>query len=300
MSQSFIPSPAELSPLEIDRVVELCLAEDLSSGDVTTRTVVPPDALARGVFSAREPMVLAGLAVAARVFARLDPRVSFAALLVDGANLAKGDVVATIEGPAHAVLTGERSALNLLQRMSGVATLTRRFVDALPEGCGARIADTRKTNPGMRAFDRYAVRAGGGHNHRNDLSSAVLIKDNHIAVCGGVRAAIERARARAPHTMRIECEVQSLAQLDEALAAGVDVLMLDNFTDAQTVEALDRLLSVGRRPIVEVSGGITLERAPVLGALGVDVLSVGALTHGARAVDIGLDLEVTGSWSPTA
>lgn len=296
MNEPLLPSPAELSPLEIDRVVELCLQEDLAAGDVTTRTVVPPDALARGVLSAREPMVLAGLAVAARVFARVDPRVHVGAKLADGARLAKGDVVATIEGPAHGVLTGERSALNLLQRLCGVATLTRRFVDSLPEGCGARVADTRKTNPGLRAFDRYAVRMGGGHNHRNDLSSAVLIKDNHIAVCGGVRPAIERARRAAPHTMRIECEVQSMAQLDEALAAGVDVLMLDNFSDAQTVEALDRVKAQPRRPMVEVSGGLTLERAPRLAAMGVDVLSVGALTHGARAVDIGLDLEVTGSW----
>lgn len=297
MSQSFLPSPAELSPLEIDRVVEMCLAEDLAAGDVTTRTVVPPDAVARGVFSAREPMVLAGLGVAARVFARVDPRVTFSAHVADGTRLAKGAVVANVEGPAHGVLTGERSALNLLQRMCGVATLTRRFVDSLPPGCGARVTDTRKTNPGLRSLDRYAVRAGGGHNHRNDLSSAVLIKDNHIAVCGGVRPAIERARRAAPHTMRVECEVQSLAELDEALSAGVDVLMLDNFTDAMTVEALDRLRALPRRPVLEVSGGITLERAPVLGAMGVDVLSVGALTHGARAVDIGLDLEVTGSWA---
>jgi nicotinate-nucleotide pyrophosphorylase (carboxylating) len=296
MNLAFVLSPADLSPLEVDRIVEMALAEDLAAGDVTTRTVVPPDALARGTFSAREPMVLAGLAVAARVFARVDPRVTFTARVADGTLLPRGAVVAAIEGPAHGVLTGERSALNLLQRMCGVATLTRRFVDALPPGSRARITDTRKTNPGLRALDRYAVRAGGGHNHRNDLSSAVLIKDNHVAVCGGVRPAIERARRAAPHTMRIECEVQSLDELDEALSAGVDVLMLDNFDDAQTVEALRRIRSLAHAPIVEVSGGITLERAPTLAAMGVDVLSVGALTHGARAVDIGLDLEVTGSW----
>lgn len=300
MNPAFLPSPAELSPLEVDRVVELALGEDLAAGDVTTRTVIPPDAIARGSFSAREPMVLAGLSVAARVFARVDARVIFTPGVADGALLPKGAVVATIAGPAHGVLTGERSALNLLQRMCGVATLTRRFVDALPPGSRARITDTRKTNPGLRALDRYSVRAGGGHNHRNDLSSAVLIKDNHVAVCGGVRSAIERARRGAPHTMRIECEVQSLAQLDEALDADVDVLMLDNFDDAQTLEALRRIDALSRRPIVEVSGGITLERAPRLAAMGVDVLSIGALTHGARAVDIGLDLEVSGSWSPAA
>ena len=297
MSPSPLLSPADLSPLEVERIVELALHEDLAAGDVTTRTVVPPDALARGVFAAREPMVLAGLAVAARVFARVDPRVTFTARVADGARLPKGAVVAVLEGPAHGVLTGERSALNLLQRMCGVATLTRRFVDALPPGSRARITDTRKTNPGLRALDRYAVRAGGGHNHRNDLSSAVLIKDNHVAVCGGVRAAIERARRSAPHTMRIECEVQSLAELDEALTAGVDVVMLDNFDDGATLEALRRIRALAHPPVVEVSGGITLERAPALAAMGVDVLSVGALTHGARAVDIGLDLEVTGAWA---
>jgi nicotinate-nucleotide pyrophosphorylase (carboxylating) len=300
MNHSFILSPAELSPLEVDRIVELALAEDLAAGDVTTRTVVPPDALARGTFSAREPMVLAGLSVAARVFARVDPRVTFTPRMSDGAALARGAVVASIEGPAHGVLTGERSALNLLQRMCGVATLTRRYVDALGPGSRARITDTRKTNPGLRALDRYAVRAGGGHNHRNDLSSAVLIKDNHVAVCGGVRPAIERARRAAPHTMRIECEVQSLAQLDEALAAGVDVLMLDNFDDALTLEALRRIRALAHQPVVEVSGGLTLERIPALAAMGVDVLSIGALTHGARAVDIGLDLEVTGAWADAA
>lgn len=296
MKPTLFVSAAELSPVEVDRIVDIALAEDLAAGDVTTRSVIPPDAIARGVISAREPMVLAGLSVAARVFARVDPRIVLTPAVADGSVLGRGAVVCEIVGPAHGVLTGERSALNLLQRMCGVATLTRRFVDALPVGSRARITDTRKTNPGLRALDRYAVRAGGGHNHRNDLSSAVLIKDNHVAVCGGVRPAIERARRAAPHTMRIECEVQSLAELDEALSAGVDVLMLDNFDDPQTIEALRRIRAISHPPIVEISGGITLGRVPTLAAMGVDVLSVGALTHGARAVDIGLDLDVTGSW----
>ncbi len=291
-------SPAELSPLEVDRIIEVALAEDLAAGDVTSRTVVPPDAVARGTLVAREPLVLAGLSVAARVFARIDPAVRFTPLAADGASLAKGTAAARVEGSAHAVLVAERTALNLLQRMCGVATLTRRHVDALPPRSGARITDTRKTTPGLRALDRYAVRAGGGFNHRNDLSSAVLIKDNHVAVCGGVTAAIARARRTAPHTMRIECEVQDLAELSEALAAGADVIMLDNFDDEAVAEALRRVRASAKAPVVEVSGGLTLSRIPTLAALGVDVLSVGALTHGARAVDIALDLEVTGAWAP--
>ena len=189
-----LPSPADLSPLEIARIIDAALAEDLSAGDITTRSVVPPEARAEGVFSAREPIVLSGIAVAAAVFARLDPRVEISADLRDSQHVASRVAIARIAGPAHAVLAGERVALNLLQRMSGVATRTRAFVEALPTGSRARITDTRKTTPGLRALERYAVRCSGGFNHRNDLGSAVLIKDNHIVVCGGVRAAVERAR----------------------------------------------------------------------------------------------------------
>jgi nicotinate-nucleotide pyrophosphorylase (carboxylating) len=177
-------------------------------------------------------------------------------------------------------------ALNFMQRLSGVSTMTRRFVDALPDGSTTRITDTRKTTPGMRAFERYAVRCGGGFNHREDLGAAVLIKDNHIAAAGGCRQAIERAKAYAPHTCRIECEVDTHEQLEEALSAGADIIMLDNFDD----EAIQRALAtVGGRAIVEASGGITLARVAVLGALGVDIISVGALTHSAPASDLGLD-----------
>lgn len=288
-------SPSELSPVEISRVIDLALAEDLASGDVTTRAVIPEKAFARGSFNVREPVVLSGLPIAARVFSRIDPRVEFTALSHDGALAEIGTTIATIDGPAHSVLTGERVALNLLQRLSGIATLTRRYTSALPPGAHTRITDTRKTTPGLRAFERYAVRCGGGHNHRNDLGAAVLIKDNHIAVCGGVRNAIERARAHAPHTMRIECEVQSLDELNQALEAKADVVMLDNFDDETTRTALERIKKISPRPVVEASGGISLARIATLGSLGVDVISVGALTHGYRSVDIGLDLEVSAS-----
>ena len=292
-----LPSPAELSPLEVARILDTALQEDLAAGDVTTRTVVPPDAMARGEFVTREPMVLAGLAVAALTFARVDPRVRFTALASDGAHLAPKSVVARVEGPAHGVLTGERVALNLLQRMCGTATRTRDFVAAVPAGAPTRITDTRKTTPGLRALERYAVRMGGGVNHRNDLGAGILIKDNHIAVCGGVGSAIARARASAPHTLRIECEVQSFEQLDEALAARADVIMLDNFNDAMVHDAMRKVAAASPRPLVEVSGGITLDRITRLAAMDVDIISVGSLTHGARSIDIGLDVTVIGAWT---
>ncbi len=287
------PSPSDISPVELSRIVDAALAEDLASGDVTTRSVVPPGAMARGALVARESMVVAGLGVAAAVFRRVDPSVRIDARVRDGEPVTAGAHVASVDGPAHAVLGAERVALNLLQRMCGVATRTRGFVDALPAGSRTRIADTRKTTPGLRALERYAVRCGGGQNHRNDLGSSVLIKDNHIAVCGGIRAAIERARANAPHTSRIECEVDSEAALDEAIAAGADVIMLDNFDDTRVAQALARVAACNPRPAIEVSGGVTLERIAKLGALGVDIVSIGSLTHGARAMDIALDFELS-------
>ena len=199
-----------------------------------------------------------------------------------------------VRGSARSILSAERTALNLTQRASGVATLARAYVDALPKGSTTRVADTRKTTPGLRALERYAVRVGGAHNHRNDLGSAVLIKDNHIVAAGGIAAAIGRARARAAHTSKIECEVASLAELEEAIAARADVIMLDNFAMADVRTAVARVASLGAaRPLLEVSGGITFERIAELGAVGVDVISVGALTHSAPAADIALDLALS-------
>ncbi len=272
--------------LVLDRIVRVALEEDIARGDVTTESTVAPDAHGRAAFRARRPLVLSGLPVIEAVFRRIDPSVQVVPRASDGDLLGAGEVAAELVGPARSMLLGERVALNFAQRMCGIATLTRAYVDALPEGSRCRVTDTRKTTPGLRALERYAVRCGGAHNHREDLSSAVLIKDNHIAAAGGVRAAIEAARAHAPHTSRIECEVDTLAQLDEALAAGAEVVMLDNFDD----EAVRRAVrQVAGRALVEASGNITPERVRVLAEAGVDVISAGALTHSAPAADLGLD-----------
>lgn len=272
----------------LDQLVDLALSEDLAGGDLTTEaTVAVTDrALARAV--AHSPLVVCGGDVFARVFYRVDPGVRVERRLADGERAEQGDVLWIAEGATRSLLMAERTALNFAQRMSGTATLTRRFVDALPQNALTRIVDTRKTTPGLRFLERYAVRCGGGHNHRDNLGSAVLIKDNHIVAAGGVREAIERARKHAPHTSRVEVEVESLDMLDDALEAGADVVMLDNFVHDQIAIAVERAHG---RALVEVSGGISLERIPALAAAGVDVVSVGALTHSAPAADIGLDIE---------
>lgn len=273
----------------VEELITRALIEDLGRGDVTTDATVPPDLQGSAVLVAREPLVVSGLDVFALVYAEVDPRVSIERRAVDGQRLERGAIGARVTGPAASILKGERVALNFTQRMSGVATKTRQFVDALPAGSKVRIADTRKTTPGLRPLERYAVRCGGGHNHRDDLSSAVLIKDNHIAAAGGVTIAIERARAHAPHTSRIECEVDRMSQLEEAIAARADVVLLDNFDDSALAAAV---AFVAGRAILEVSGGVTLERIPRIAATGIDVISAGGLTHSARAVDFALDWEV--------
>lgn len=273
-------------PTILAETVRRALAEDIDRGDVTTEACVSPTAMGEATVRARERLVVCGMPVLEEVYGQLDPLVDVDPLAADGDIVEAGAEIATLTGPAVSLLLGERVALNFMQRLSGVSTMTRRFVDALPDGSTTRITDTRKTTPGMRAFERYAVRCGGGFNHREDLGAAVLIKDNHIAAAGGCRQAIERAKAYAPHTCRIECEVDTHEQLEEALSAGADIIMLDNFDD----EAIQRALAtVGGRAIVEASGGITLARVAVLGALGVDIISVGALTHSAPASDLGLD-----------
>ena len=281
-------TPPPLPRVVIDAQVDRALSEDLARGDVTTNACVPLDVEARCALRARADLVLAGLDVFAAVFRAVDQELLVERSSVDGARLAPGDVAAVVRGRANPILKAERVALNFVQRMSGVATQTRALVDALPPGSRSRITDTRKTTPGLRALERYAVRCGAGHNHRDDLSSAVLIKDNHIAACGSVTVAIERARAHAPHPSRVECEVDTVAQLDEALAAGADIVMLDNFDDAALPDLVAR---IDGRALVEVSGNVTLARVATIAAAGVDVISVGALTHSAPAVDLGLDWE---------
>jgi len=279
------PLPA-LPRIVVDDVIRRALLEDLGRGDVTTTACVPPELTGSAELVARVPLVCAGLDVFEAVFAVVDPRVRVERRARDGERLERRAVAALVSGPSASILEGERVALNFVQRMSGVATKTRALVDALPAGSRTRITDTRKTTPGLRALERYAVRCGGGHNHRDDLSSAVLIKDNHIAAVGGVRQAIERARAFAPHTSRIECEVKTFAELDEALDARADIIMLDDFDDDALGQAVAK---IGGRALVEVSGSVTLERIPKIAAAGIDVISVGGLTHSAPAVDLALD-----------
>lgn len=281
--------PAELGAAS--EIIDRALAEDLATGDVTSRVAVPTEAMARARLVAKAPLVLSGLSVAAAVFHRVDPSTWIELVASDGDRVPEGTIVARVRGRARSLLAAERTALNLLQRMSGVATLTRRFVDAAGGRC--RITDTRKTMPGLRSLDRYAVRCGGGHNHRNDLGAGVLIKENHIRACGGITAAITAAKETAPHTLRIECEVTDMKELSEAINAGADVVMLDNMDDAEVAEAV---AITGKRALVEVSGGISCERVEVLAALGIDLISVGRLTHSAAAADISLLFEPPGGW----
>ena len=284
MSHSPILTPA------VTRLIELAIEEDLGRGDATTQALVRPEASATAHLVARQRLTVAGLDVAAAVFHHLNPSIAVETQIDDGAEAQPGARVATYRGAAAALLSGERTALNFLQRLSGVATLTRAFV-AAAQGTSLRITDTRKTTPGFRLLEKYAVRMGGGSNHRFDLGSGVLIKDNHVALAGSVSEAVRRAKGRVPHSLNIEVEVDTLAQLDEALAAGVAIVLLDNFTETDLGKAMVRIRAVKPRPLVEVSGGVTLARIPELARLGVDLVSVGALTHSAPAVDLALDLE---------
>jgi nicotinate-nucleotide pyrophosphorylase (carboxylating) len=272
----------------IEPLVRAALAEDLGrAGDLTTDTVVPAAARARGVLNARRAGIVAGLGVAEIAFRLLDPDVGIEVVRPDGARVGVNEPIAIVSGRARALLSAERVALNFLCHLSGIATATREIVDAV-KGYRARIACTRKTTPGFRALQKYAVRLGGGVNHRFGLDDGVLLKDNHIAVAGGIRAAIEKARAALGHMVKIEVEVDRLDQLGEALAAHADAILLDNMTPAQMREAV---AIIGGRAIVEASGRITAETAPAIAATGVDVISCGWITHSAPVLDIGLDFD---------
>lgn len=279
---SVIPLP----DLMIDPAVRAALAEDLGrAGDITTDSIIPADARARVTIGARKPGRVAGLAFARLAFRALDPEATFTVQISDGADAAPGQVIATIEARTRALLSAERVALNFAGRLSGVATLTAAYVERIA-GTKATIVDTRKTTPGWRAFEKYAVRCGGGGNHRFGLDDAVLIKDNHVAAAGGVAEAIGRARAHAGHMVKIEIEVDTLAQLHEALAAKADIVLLDNMTPALLREAVE--ITAGRA-ILEASGGVNLDTVRAIAESGVDLISVGALTHSATVLDIGLD-----------
>jgi len=271
----------------IDRIIENALAEDIHTGDITTLAVVREGHAARAILKAKEEMVLAGIDVAARVFRLLDERVVFTPGFADGERLVPGDIIAEIEGDAALLLQGERVALNLLQRMCGIATVTARYVEAV-RGTKARVVDTRKTTPGLRILEKYAVRVGGGTNHRTGLYDGVLIKENHIAAAGGVTEAVRRAKSYIPHTIKVEVETETLPQVAEALAAGADIIMLDNMDTAAMGEAV---ALIGGRALVEASGGVNLESIRGIAETGVDIISVGALTHSARAMDISMLME---------
>jgi nicotinate-nucleotide pyrophosphorylase (carboxylating) len=277
----------------IDRAVAAALEEDAPWGDITSEWLIPESATAHADLIAREPGVFSGGEVFAAAFRLTDPTIGVDVLIEDGAAFEKGAILAVVSGPARGVLTAERIGLNFVQRMSGIATLTARYVAEVAH-TGARIADTRKTTPGLRAFERHAVINGGGHNHRYSLSDAVMAKDNHLAVLAqkgvSVTAALQGAIARLPHTTHVEVEVDRLEQIDAVLAAGIGTIMLDNFS----LEDLGRgVEQVGGRATVEASGGVSLDTVRAIAETGVDVISVGALTHSARVLDLGLDVRVS-------
>jgi len=278
-----------LPPALVEDAVRRALAEDLGlAGDRTSEATIPADGMATATLTAREPGTIAGLPVALEVYRQLGGGVVFDPRLADGAQVAKGDIVAVVSGDARQLLAGERTALNFLNHLSGIATLTHRFVEAV-SGTNARICDTRKTTPGLRGFEKYAVRCGGGSNHRYALSDAILIKDNHIAVAGGAGKAYRAARAVAGHLVAIEIEVTTLSELEEVLEAGATIVMLDNM-DNELLKAAVRL-NDGRARL-EASGGVTLERVRGIAETGVDYISSSQITMGARPLDLGLDVEI--------
>ncbi len=280
-----------LTPRELNVFIDRALDEDSVGADVTTSALIPPHLEARASLVPKEPGILAGLDVAAAAFRRVNPDLVFTHKLLDGDRVEGGEIVATISGSMSSILTAERTALNFLQRMSGIATLTDEYVRAV-DGTTASIADTRKTVPGLRLLDKYSVSTGGGRNHRMTLADGVLIKDNHLAALQGegvdLGQAIKRARLKAPHTVKIEVEVESIEAALAAVAAGADIVMLDNMSPEDMTKAVDQIAA---DCIVEASGGITLENVAVVAQSGVDIISIGALTHSSRALDISLDYE---------
>jgi nicotinate-nucleotide pyrophosphorylase (carboxylating) len=288
-SKAIAPPQFSVNEEEL-RLIGMALDEDKGSGDWTTRWVVPARTRGHGRIIAKAEGVIAGLAVASAVFTRLDPRVEIRSELTDGARVADGDIVCTIRGPARTILTGERTALNFMQRLSGIATLTRKFVDAVA-GTGAQILDTRKTTPGWRSLEKAAVKAGGGENHRFGLFDMVLIKENHVQIAGGVAEAIKRVRDANNKELRVECEVRDKEELRAAVDAGCDIILLDNM-DVQAIREAVRVIKQ-RAPQIktEASGNMTLERVRTVAETGVDYISVGALTHSVPALDLSLIMQ---------
>ncbi len=273
-----------MNTLGLDALLTAALQEDVGTGDITTESCIPPEAVSRGRFLAKEDLVLCGLDVAKRVFALTDPTLNFTSLRRDGELVKKGEYFAEVSGCSRSILTGERVALNLMQRMCGIATRTAQAVSAVA-GTKTRIVDTRKSTPGLRVLEKYAVRVGGGGNHRFNLSDGILIKDNHISAAGGIREAITAVRQNAPHTLRIEVETETLEQVDEAIGSGADIIMLDNMDNETMRIAVQRIAG---RALTEASGNMGERDLRAVAETGVDFISVGALTHSVRSSDISL------------
>lgn len=271
---------------ELGRKIEDWLHEDVGFGDVTTMSTIPKTEQGIGILYAKEAGIVAGLPIAEQVFETVDPELVFSAKVEEGTRVEVGDQIAEVSGSVRSILSGERLALNLMQRLSAIATKTSEYTAAVA-GTKARVVDTRKTTPGLRFLEKYAVRVGGGYNHRFALYDAVMIKDNHIKGAGGIAQAVAAARAAIPHTMTIEVEAESLEQVREALEAGADIIMLDNMSNEQMVEAVQL---IDGRALVEASGGVNLDTIGAIAKTGVDIISVGALTHSVKAFDISLDL----------
>ena len=272
----------------LDKIILNALDEDVGTGDITTESTIPEDRVAHGLYKAKESGVLCGVGVAKRVFELIDPSIEFTAFKKDGDRIEKGEIIAEVRGKATGVLTGERVGLNLMQRMSGIATRTAEAVKQV-EGTNAKICDTRKTTPGLRVIEKYAVKVGGGTNHRFNLADGILIKDNHIVAAGSITAAVRAARANAPHTLKIEVEVETFDELDEALAAGADIIMLDNMSCEDMKKAVG---IVNGRALTEASGNMGDRDLKEVASCGVDLISIGALTHSVRALDISLKFKI--------
>ena len=271
----------------VDKIIEQALLEDIGTGDITTKSIIPSNLKAKGIIKTSGEGVVAGLGIACLVFKKLDLDVTFQEKIKDGTKVAQGKVLVEITGPARTILKGERVALNFLQRMSGIATITSKFCQKVKD-CPVRIVDTRKTTPGLRILEKYAVCMGGGYNHRFGLYDAVLIKDNHIAVAGGIKSAVNSVRKQIPHTVKIEVEVENLSQFQEALEMKVDIIMLDNMNLDTMKEAVKM---VKGKVLIEASGGVTLENVRKIAQTGVDLISVGALTHSVKSLDISMEIK---------
>ena len=278
----------QLYNTQIDKIIELALEEDIGSGDITTLSTIPENTTAHGKFIAKQDTVICGIDIAKKVFHKIDTSVIFTPYFSDGDIVKVGDVIAEVDGNARSMLTAERCALNIMQRLSGVAQRTAECV-AMVKGTKAKIADTRKTTPGMRALEKYAVRIGGGTNHRYNLADGVLIKDNHIAAAGSITAAVNNARSIIPHTLKIEVEVETFDQLNEAIAAGADIIMLDNMTNEDMAQAVK---ICNGRALLEASGNMDRRNLFEVAQTGVDIISIGALTHTIKAADISLKFKL--------